>query len=135
MDEITITEGHPAPSHTDATRERVSTRERVPGGDPATADAGTDGAARAATLASEERDTLRRTLAAAHPDAIPELIDGATVGEMIASLTTAKAVYARTIERAGTRIPVSTGAPGRATTVDVARLSPLAKIAYALKEE
>lgn len=128
MDEITITEGQPAPSHTDATR------ERVPGG-PAMADAGTGGAVRYAALGQEERDTLRQTLAAAHPDAIAELIDGATVGEMVASLTTAKAAYRRTIEQARTAIPVSTGAPGRATAVDAGKLSPLGKIAYGLKEQ
>ncbi len=122
MDEITITEGQAAPSHTESI------------GNPATADAGTGGAARYAALGQEERDTLRQTLAAAHPDAIAELIDGATVGEMVASLTTAKAAYRRTIEQARAAIPVSAGAPGRAA-VDVGKLSPLGKIAYGLKEQ
>ncbi len=52
----------------------------------ATADAGTGGAAHYAVLSADERQTLRATLASAHPDTIPELIGGETVGEMVASL-------------------------------------------------
>lgn len=104
-------------------------------GEQATADAGTGGVEHNGALSAVDRTTLRQTLAAAHPDAISELIDGATIGEMIASLATAKAAYRRTIERAKVALPVSTGATGRPTTVDAAKLSPLTKIALGLKEQ
>jgi hypothetical protein len=123
MTDITTTEGQATPSHaTDI-------------GGQATADAGTGGAERYGELSAADRTALRQTLAAAHPDAIPELIDGATVGEMVSSLQTAKAAYRRTIERAKATLPISTGATGRPTAVDVSKLSPLAKIAVGLKEQ
>ena len=104
-------------------------------GGQATADAGTGSVEHNSALSATDRTTLRQTLAAAHPDAIAELIDGATVGEMVSSLETAKAAYRRTIERAKAALPVSTGATGRSTTVDAAQLSPLTKIAIGLKEQ
>ncbi len=123
MDETTMTEGQPSPSQVAEI------------GGKATADAGTGGVEKYGALSVADRTALRQTLAAAHPDAIPELIDGATVGEMVASLQTAKAAYRRTVERAKAALPVSTGATGRATAVDVSKLSPLAKIALGLKEQ
>jgi hypothetical protein len=123
MDEITITEGQAAPSQV------------IEIGGKAMADVGTGGAEKYGALSAADRTTLRQTLAAAHPDAIPELIDGATVDAMISSLQTAKAAYRRTVERVKAALPVSAGAVGRATTVDVAKLSPLAKIAVGLREQ
>jgi 5,10-methenyltetrahydromethanopterin hydrogenase len=102
-------------------------------GGAATAEAGTGGAATFAVLSAEERQTLRATLAAAHPDTVPELIGGETVGEMVASLEAAKAAYQRTVERARAAIPVAAGGGGRPVGVDVAKLSSLAKISMGLK--
>jgi len=128
MDEIMVeqaqtAQGAPAPSQVTEI------------GGAATADAGTGGAARYAVLSDAERETLRTTLAAAHPDAIPELIGGETVGAIIASLETAKAAYQRTIARVKAATPVAAGGGGRPVGVDVAKLSPLAKISIGLREQ
>jgi hypothetical protein len=123
MDEIMVAEAQASPS-------RVA---EIGGG--ATADAGTGGAARYAVLGDAERETLRATLAAAHPDVIPELIGGETVGEIVASLETARAAYRRTIERTQAATPVAAGGGGRPVAVDVTKLSPLAKIAMGLKQQ
>lgn len=121
MDEIKMAEAQPSPSEATAI------------GGAATADAGTGGATKFAVLGAEERQALRATLAAAHPDTVPELIGGETVGEMIASLETAKAAYRRTIERTKAALPVAAGGGGRPVGVDISKLSPLAKIAVGLK--
>ncbi|MDQ6907723.1 MAG: hypothetical protein M3176_12925 [Chloroflexota bacterium] len=121
MDEITVAKAQRSPSHVTEI------------GGAATADAGTGGATKFAVLSAEERQTLRTTLAAAHPDAIPELIGGETVGEMIASLETAKAAYQRTVERTKAAMPVAAGGGGRPVGVDVSKLSPLTKISMGLK--
>ena len=121
MDEIMVAEAQTSPSHVTEI------------GGPATAETGTGGAAHFAVLSADERQTLQATLAAAHPDAIPELIGGATVSEMVASLETAKAAYQRTIERAKAALPVAAGGGGRPVGVDVSKLSPLAKISMGLK--
>ena len=121
MDEITMAEAQASPS---------SLTEI---GGSATAEAGTGGATKFAVLSADERQTLQTTLAAAHPDAIPELIGGETVGAIIASLETAKAAYRRTIERTKAALPVAAGGGGRLVGVDVTKLSPLAKISMGLK--
>ncbi len=117
MDEIMVAEAQASPSHATEI------------GGPATADAGTGGAARYATLSADERQTLRATLAAAHPDTIPQLIDGETV----ASIATAKAAYQRAVEQAKTAVPVAAGGGGRPVGMDPAKLSPLAKISLGLQ--
>jgi hypothetical protein len=122
MDEVKIVEAHAAPSQV-----------RDIGG-AATVDVGTGGAETFAVLSAGKRETLRMTLAAAHPNAIPELITGETVGEMVASLETAKAAYQRTIEAAKMAAPVAAGGGGRPVGVDLSKLSPLAKISIGLKE-
>ncbi len=122
MDEIKVAEAQASPSQVTEI------------GDPATAEAGTGGAAQFAVLSADERQTLRATLAAAHPDTVPELIGGETVGEMVASLETAKAAYQRTIERTKAAMPVAAGGGGRPVSVDVSKLSPLAKISMGLTQ-
>ncbi len=121
MDEIKVAEAQTSPSFTTEI------------GGPAMAEAGTGGAAQFAVLSAEERQTLQATLAAAHPDTIPELIGGETVGAMVASLETAKAAYQRTIERTKAAMPVAAGGGGRPVGVDITKLSPLAKISMGLK--
>jgi hypothetical protein len=116
MDEIMVAEaqsaqGAPAPSHVTEI----------------------GGAATFAVLGADERQALRATLAAAHPDTIPELIGGETVGEMIASIETAKAAYQRAVERTSAALPVAAGGGGRPVGVDARTLSPLAKISMGLK--
>ncbi len=121
MDEIKVAEAQLSPSQVAEI------------GGAATADAGTGGATKFAVLSAEERQTLQATLASAHPDAIAELIRGETVGEMVASLETAKAAYRRTVERTKAAMPVAAGGGGRPVGVDVSKLSPLAKISMGLK--
>jgi hypothetical protein len=78
----------------------------------------------------------REALIAAHPDAVPELIAGATPAELRASLAVAKAAYARALEVARAHLAgqaVSPGAPGRTLPVNAAALSPSAKIAAAIR--
>ncbi len=123
MDEIKVAEAQAAPSQVHDT------------GGAATADVGTGGEAKYGVLSAADRQALRATLATAHPNAIPELIGGETVGEMVASLETAKAAYQRTIDSAKTATPVSAGGGGRPVGVDVAKLSPMAKISIGLKEQ
>ncbi len=121
MDEIKVAEAQASPSQVAEI------------GGSATAEAGTGGAAQFAVLSADERQTLRATLAAAHPNTVHELIGGETVGEMVASLETAKAAYQRTIERTRAAMPVAAGGSGRPVGVDITKLSPLAKISMGLK--
>lgn len=121
MDEIKVAEAQASPSQMAAI------------GGAATADAGTGGAATYAILSADERQTLRATLAEAHPEAIPQLIDGETIGEMVASIATAKAAYQRVAEQAKTAVPVAAGGGGRPVSADPAKLSPLAKISMGLR--
>ncbi|MDQ2783661.1 MAG: hypothetical protein M3Y58_01520 [Chloroflexota bacterium] len=123
MDEIKVAEAQASPSQVAEI------------GGPATAEAGTGGAAQFAVLSADERQTLRATLAEAHPDTVHELIGGETVGEMVASLATAKAAYQRTIERTRAAMPVAAGGGGRPVGVDVSKLSPLAKISMGLTQQ
>lgn len=123
MDEVMVAEAQASPSQV------------MEIGGAATADAGAGGAAHYAVLSDAERETLRATLAAAHPDAIPELIGGETVGAIVASLETAKAAYQRTIERTKAALPVAAGGGGRPVGVDISKLSPLAKISMGLRGE
>lgn len=120
MDEVQVAEAQASPS------------QATENGGPA-AEAGTSGAAQDAVLSAGERQTLRATLAAAHPDAVAELITGATVREMIASVETAKAAYQRVIEHNRATIPVAAGGGGRPVGLDTGKLSPIAKISLGLK--
>ncbi len=55
---------------------------------------------------------LARALALrAHPDAVPELVTGATVAEIVASLEPARAAYRRIAERVGGREVVAPAIP------------------------
>jgi uncharacterized protein (UPF0261 family) len=123
MDEITVTEAGANPS-------RVTEI-----GGPATADAGTGGAALFAILNAEERQALRATLAEAHPDTVPDLIDGETVGAILASIAPAKVAFQEAVKRANAAVSVAAGGGGRPVGVDIARLSPLAKISAGLREQ
>lgn len=78
----------------------------------------------------------REALIAAHPEAVPELIGGATVDELRASVAVARQAYARVAEMARARLAaesVSPAAVTRSHTVDLTALSPSAKIAHALR--
>lgn len=46
-------------------------------------------------VAVAELDAVRQVVLAAYPDSVPELIQGATVPELLASIEPARAAYAR----------------------------------------
>lgn len=81
---------------------------------------------------------LRDLIARAYPDAVPELIQGDSLDEMLASLPAAQAAWARVAEAAASASsapppdPVPAGSAVRSTQLDVSALSPLAKIRHGL---
>jgi hypothetical protein len=94
----------------------------------------------------ELREELRRTvgryrelLVAAHPDAVPELIRGADIAELDASLGPAKAAYARARESARAELaaaPRGANPPRRsAPPAGLEAAGPLAKIKWGLREK
>jgi hypothetical protein len=84
----------------------------------------------------DETDLLRDLIVRAHPDAVPELIRGTSLAEMLASLPEAQAVHARILAR-GSITPTSAHVPAgsaiRTPPIDAATLSPLAKIAAGIR--
>lgn len=83
--------------------------------------------------APDEAELLRDLVLRAHPDVVPELVQGATVQELLASLPLARAAWTNALERARqVMTPAETAIPAggtvRTTTLDPAGLSPLAKI-------
>ena len=62
--------------------------------------------------AAAELDAVRQVVLAAYPDSVPELIQGATVPELLASIEPARAAYARVVESmAAVAEPVAVTAP------------------------
>ena len=62
-------------------------------------------------LRSEELAAVRELALRAHPDAVPELVTGASVGELMASLEPARAAYRRIAETVGQGAPPPVVAP------------------------
>ncbi len=52
-----------------------------------------------AVAAGGDLGAVRELVLRAHPDAVPELVSGATVDELLASIEPARAAYARIAER------------------------------------
>lgn len=90
----------------------------------------------AAEAESEVDDAamLRALIVRAHPDAIPELIRGASLREMLDSLPDAQAAYARVAEAAAAQVkpPVPSGSAIRSREQNPANLSPAEKIRSAM---
>ena len=64
------------------------------------------------TARVEELDAVRQVVLAAYPDSVPELIQGATVPELLASIEAARAAYARVAETVAVPAePVAVAAP------------------------
>lgn len=102
---------------------------------PADAGAVTDPPSGADALPVAERDALVAHLRGAHPDAVPELITGDTVAEIVGSVTAAKAAHARVATQVAASVPVAAGGgPRGGRGQDLARLSPLEKISAGLRE-
>jgi hypothetical protein len=87
--------------------------------------------------ADEALALAREALIAAHPDAVPELIGGATVADLRGSVAVAKAAFARALETARAALAaerVSPGAAARTLPVNAEAMSPSAKIAWAIRQ-
>lgn len=98
---------------------------------------GGEGVTESAGLA-EALTLAREALIAANPEAVAELITGATAAELRASVAAAKAAYASAAERVRQQlgeqsVPAGGGARSEQGAVDVAALSPSAKISTAIE--
>ena len=80
---------------------------------------------------------VREVVLRAHPDAVPEMIGGGTVAELLASVEPARAAYARVIAAASPEMPAAPARPGTpvvpagdapAFAVDPDQLPPVEKI-------
>ena len=81
-------------------------------------------------------DALRQLVLRAYPEALPELVAGETLDELLASAERAVALRARLLAEAQRATPpVSAGAPRRLGEPEAGRLSPFEKIARALGRE
>jgi hypothetical protein len=82
---------------------------------------------------------VRELVLAAHPDVVPELVQGDTFDDLISSIEPARDAYQRIAsEAAATRSTPNVAAqPGQRGThlVDVESLSPLAKISEGLRRQ
>jgi hypothetical protein len=59
-----------------------------------------------------ELDAVRQVVLAAYPDSVPELIQGGSVPELLASIEPARAAYARVAETVAVAVePVAAAAP------------------------
>lgn len=85
-------------------------------------------------VVGEDAALLRELIVGANPDVVPELIQGASLREMLASLPAARAAYTRVAEAAvaAATPPVPSGSAIRSRQPNVADLSPAAKIRAAL---
>jgi hypothetical protein len=94
------------------------------------APAATESEANAGPAEASDLDAIRAVVLRAHPEAVPELIGGTTVVELLASVGPAEEAYRRIAGRIG-RVPVTTPVPAggdRPMPVDPARLPASEKI-------
>ena len=73
-------------------------------------------------------ELIRELARKAHPDAIPELIDGADAEAIAASIEPARAAWARVREEMQRETPVRVPAGGSVPALDPERLPPVEKI-------
>lgn len=93
--------------------------------------------AASAGLSADQLGTLRATLIAANPNAIPELIAGDNFEQLVASVgtaTTAGAEFARRLNVQTAGIVVGGGSPPVDAAI-IQSLAPEAKIAYAMRNK
>jgi hypothetical protein len=92
------------------------------------APAATDAEATAGSAEASELDAVRAVVLRAHPEAVPELIGGASVAELLASVGPAEEAYRRIAGQIG-RAPAPVPAGGdRPMPVDPSRLPASEKI-------
>lgn len=81
--------------------------------------------------AADDIAAVRALIVQTHTDAVPELIGGVTVAELIASIAPAQDAYARIAARAAQTKPSTPAVPAGGTSpapIDPARLPPAEKI-------
>lgn len=107
----------------------------------AAANDGTSDRSAAGTSApAPDPSKLRELVLAANPGVIAEMIAGATLDELLASVAPAKAAYDRVVasvqqgKPAAPAIPAGGGASARQFVVNIEELSPAAKIAEGLRQ-
>lgn len=84
-------------------------------------------------VATVPLDALRALVLRAYPEALPELVSGETLEELLASAERAVALRERLLAEAQRAVPpVSAGAPRGLAEPEVGRLSPFEKIARAI---
>jgi hypothetical protein len=90
----------------------------------------------ATTDGGGEVDAIRQLVLLAYPDAVPELIQGDSVAEIIGSVDVARAAFARVAEqmKGSQREPLPPAVPagGSGAVVDPDRLPPVEKIRRAI---
>lgn len=95
----------------------------------------------AADDAVDDASLLRDLVLKAHPDVVPELLRGGTVGELLASVPEARAAYARIVGQqahvaptASRAHPIPGGGTVRTSPVNVEGMPAMAKIRSGLGE-
>jgi hypothetical protein len=87
--------------------------------------------------ASDERDRIRELVLLAHPEVVPELVQGASIGELLASIEPARSAYRTLAERIQAAAPpvasVPAGGSGPAP-LDLDRLPAAEKLRRGLAE-
>lgn len=70
---------------------------------------------------STDLDQVRALILASHADIVPELVQGSSIAELVASIGSARAAYSRIVESAPTpvRIPAGGNTP---VTIDIDQL-------------
>jgi hypothetical protein len=89
------------------------------------------GAEETAVVSAEDLAAVRELILLAHPDVVPELVTGATVAELTASVEAARAAYAGVVSRQPSvvrREPPVVPAGGATAVVDPANLPTAEKI-------
>lgn len=110
--------------------ELISPLELEPA-DPALEDAGSPGEPAPAPDPGDDLAAVRDLVLRAHPDVVPELVTGDTVGDLIASVEPARAAYQRLAAAIAETRPASAPVPAGGAApiaVDPARLPAAEKI-------
>ena len=92
----------------------------------------------AAGMSAEQLGRLREVLVAAHPDAVPELIAGATFEALLDSVAGARAAFTRVRDEAARALTAGVPRGGGTREIDpavFAGLSPEGKIAVGLSRK
>jgi len=84
-----------------------------------------------------ERDRVRELVLLAHPEVVPELVQGETIAELLASVEPARQAYAALAERFQATVPAVANVPAGGVTaapVDLDRLPAAEKLRRGLAD-